>query len=61
MKVLWGTKRGNEAWQEDIITTDENRIPAARRWAVLNGFTNLRIVDMGDEPSFPDFAGTINK
>ena len=58
MLVLWGTKQGAESWQEDIITTNPALIDDARRWALANGFRNLRVVDMADGTT-PDFAGTV--
>jgi hypothetical protein len=57
MKILWGTKSGAEPWQEDIITTDESRIPAAMEWAKKEGFINLRVAEVSGPP---DFAGTVN-
>ena len=59
MRILWGTAPGKESWAEDIITTNEDRIEDAKKWACKNGFTNLRISELIDgEP--PDFIGTIN-
>jgi hypothetical protein len=52
MKVLWGTKPGAEFWQEDILTTKEDRFQAATAWAREKGFTNIRISDDDDPPDF---------
>lgn len=60
MKVLYATKIGDEDWQEQIITTDEKRIPAARVWAQANGFDRFRVAVFSDEPEMPDFAATAN-
>ena len=59
MKVLWGTRKGAEDWQEELITEDESRIPAAREWALANGFDRLRISEFV-EGEKPDFIKAIN-
>ena len=59
MKMLWAVKTGNEDWEEEIITTDEERIPAAKQWATENGFDRFRIADYRDGEK-PDFAKTLN-
>lgn len=46
MKILWGIKRGNAFWQEEIITTNEARIEEAITWAKNNDFVNLRISEL---------------
>jgi len=60
MKVLWATKKGDEDWKEQLITEHAERIPAARKWAVANGYDRLRVVELADEPEKPDFAKCIN-
>lgn len=54
MKMLWAVKKGDEDWQEQIITTDEARIPAAKEWAKQNGFDRFRVSEYqdGDVPDF---------
>ena len=54
MKVLWGTRRGNEEWQEELITEIESNIPAAQEWAKIAGFDRLRVaeIDIGIPPDF---------
>lgn len=57
--ILWGVKVGDEDWQEQIITTDENQIEAAKEWASNNGFDRFRVakIDLGVKP---DFVSTLN-
>ena len=54
--VLWGTKKGDPAWAEQMIvdTKDKNKLKAATEWAKKNGFVNLRVLglDMSTEPDF---------
>jgi hypothetical protein len=52
--ILYATRKGNESWQEEIITTDEKRIPAARAWAEANGFDRIRVarIDLRVPPNF---------
>jgi hypothetical protein len=59
MLVLWATKKGDEDWQEQLITEQEDKIEQAARWAKENGFDRLRIsnVNLSERP---DFAGTVN-
>lgn len=57
MKILWATKKGNEDWQEELITEDETRIEAAKKWAEANGFDRFRISEYKGEK--PDFTKTI--
>jgi hypothetical protein len=57
-RILMGTRKGDEDWQEQIITTDETRFAAARRWALDNGFDRIRVADI-DLDTPPDFAGTV--
>jgi hypothetical protein len=57
--ILWAVKVGDEDWQEQIITTDENQIEAAKEWASNNGFDRFRVakIDLGVKP---DFVSTLN-
>jgi hypothetical protein len=59
-KVLWATRIGNEDWQEEIITTDETKIPDAKKWAMANGFDRFR-VQVIDQDEVPDFTKVLNK
>lgn len=59
MKMLWATKKGDAAWQEVIITTRGDSIPAARAWARANGFDRFRVAEFYDGEK-PDFAGAVN-
>lgn len=58
--VLWGTKKGNESWQEEIITVtfDTEHLNKAKQWAEDNGFVNLR-TSIFDITYPPDFVSTI--
>lgn len=56
-KMLWAVKIGDEDWQEQIITTDEKRIPDARKWAEQNGFNRFRVSDVPQ--GAPDFRKTV--
>lgn len=59
IKILWGVKIGDEAWKEQILTTNAGQIEAAKKWAAKNGFHLFRVST--DDGSPPDFAGTIAK
>lgn len=56
-KVLWATKIGAEDWEETLITEVAERIPAAKAWALANGFDRLRVAEIDDAP--PDFAACV--
>lgn len=56
MKILWGTKVGAANWEEEIITENEELIPAARAWAEKHGYNRLRVAEMSDKPEMPNFA-----
>jgi hypothetical protein len=58
-KVLWGTKNGAPSWAEEIITDKLERIEAAKKWAIANGFINLRLAEI-DISKKPDFKKCIN-
>jgi len=59
-RILYGIRIGEEDYQEEILTTNEEKIEDARKWAKANGFDRFRIaeIDLGKKP---DFIGTINK
>ena len=59
MKILFAVKKGNEDWQEELITEQEDRIKEARAWAEQNGFDRFRIADI-DLTQKPDFSKVIN-
>ena len=58
-RALFAVRRGAPDWQEELITEVAARIPAARAWALANGFDRLREVEV-DDTTPPDFAGTVN-
>ena len=59
--TLWAIRRGDEAWQEELIasTADKARLAAAREWAEKNGFDRFRVSRFTG--AAPDFARTVNK
>ena len=59
MKILWGTKKGDPEYMEQLITEDETRIEDAKRWAARNGFDRLRVANI-DLSAPPDFTETLN-
>ncbi len=58
MKILFAVKKGDEDWQEQLITEVEEQIEAAKTWAVGQGFDRFRVAEISDDP--PDFASTVN-
>lgn len=59
MKVLFAVRKGDEDWQEQLITEQPDKIQAASEWAKQNGFDRLRIAEI-DLGTAPDFTKTIN-
>lgn len=57
-KILWAVAKGDPAWAEQVITEHAERIPEASKWAIENGFYNLRVAIIDDEK--PDFTKCIN-
>ena len=55
--VLWAVKKGAPDWEEVLITTKKERIPAAKKWAEENGFDRFRVSEIDD--GMPDFIGAI--
>ena len=60
MKVLFGVRKGNESWQEEVISEHEDRFDAAKKWATENGFDRLRIADI-DLTTPPDFTKSVRR
>lgn len=54
--VLWGTKKGDPSYAEQILTEtkDKEHLARAKKWAVDNDFTGLRVLvhKEGDKPDF---------
>ena len=50
--TLWGTARGNEDWQEDILLSDATpeMIATVTPLALRDGFRNLRTTPNDDAP-----------
>lgn len=59
MKVLFAVKKGDEDWQEQLITEQEERIESAKAWADSNGFDRFRVAEIADGP--PDFVKIFNR
>ena len=57
-RILYGTRKGAPAWQEEIITNQEKRFDQARAWAKRNGFDRFRVADI-DLTVAPDFTKAI--
>lgn len=57
--ILYGIRRGEEDWQEELLTTDATRIDAATTWAKANGFDRFRVATI-DLSVPPDWAKTVN-
>jgi len=56
--VLYGTRKGAEEWQEEIISTNPAAFDKAKAWAIEQGFDRLRIGAI-DLSTPPDFAKTV--
>ncbi len=59
-KVLWGTRKGAEEWQEELITDNPEHLESARAWAIANGFDRLR-VSVFNPHDKPDFTKVLAK
>jgi hypothetical protein len=57
-KILYGVKKENPDYMEEIITTHSDRIEAAKIWAANNGFNRFRVAEI-DLSIKPDFIKTI--
>jgi len=53
-KILYGTREGQPAWKEEIITENEKYFHQAKTWAKRNGFDRFRvaIIDLRETPDF---------
>ena len=59
-RCLWATRKGAPDWQEELITEQADKIPAASEWAKANGFDRLRVSTF-DGKTLPDFTQTLNR
>lgn len=52
--ILWGVRDGNEAWQEEILSTNPARFEEIKALAAQDGFGKFRIgtVDLSTTPDF---------
>ena len=41
--ILWGIKKGDPDWMQEIITNDKRNFEKARAWAKRNGFDRFRV------------------
>jgi glycosyltransferase A (GT-A) superfamily protein (DUF2064 family) len=60
MKVLYAIRKDEPEYMEEIITTNEDVIVPATKWAQDNGFDRLRIAEYSDIPEKPDFTKVLN-
>ena len=59
VSVLWAVKIGEKDAYEELITDKKDKIEAAKRWAIQNGYHKFRIAKYeGNE--LPNFAGTVH-
>lgn len=54
-RALFAVRQGEPDWAEQLITEVAERIPAARAWALANGFDRLREIEV-DDTTPPDFT-----
>lgn len=53
MRVLFAVRKGNEEWQEELITeraADADVLRDATEWAKTQGFHRFRTVEFSDQP-----------
>lgn len=58
-RCLWGTKKCEPDYMEQLITEQADKITAAVEWAKANGFDRLRVSEF--DGSVPDFTNTFAK
>jgi hypothetical protein len=60
--VLWGHRKGDPDWAEDVITVgDGSRFEEAKKWAIDQGFERFRVTDADGINPWLDPAGMVNK
>jgi len=55
--TVWGTKIGDEEWQEQLLTetTDLAHVEKCKVWAKANGFDRIRVsIFNWEQPNFTD-------
>lgn len=57
---LWGTRNGDEDWQEQLLSTNPDRFEEIKKLATKDGFGRFRVVQL-DLRVKPDFRKTINR
>lgn len=58
--ILWGHRKGDPDWAEEVITTKAENHAAAKKWAKENGFDRFRVSRL-DLSKPPDFGKTIRR
>ena len=56
--ILWGIKKGDPDWMQEIITNDKRNFEKAKAWAKRNGFDRFRVAEI-DTSKAPDFTNTL--
>jgi hypothetical protein len=59
-RVLYGRKKGEPDYNEQVICTKPDKFEEAKKWAMANGYVKFRIASI-NVAAKPDFAGAINK
>ena len=58
--ILWGIKKGDPDWMQEIITNDKRNFEKATAWAKRNGFDRFRIAEI-DTSKAPDITNTLQR
>lgn len=58
--VLYGTRDGDEDWQEELLSTKPDRFEAVKKIARTHGFRRFRIATI-DLSVAPDFRRILNQ
>jgi len=56
--ILWGIKKGDPNWMQEIITNDKRNFERAKAWAKRNGFDRFRVAEI-DTSKEPNFTNTL--
>jgi len=59
-QILYGTKKGEPDYMEDVISTKPENFEKAIEWAKRNRYDRLRIAEI-DLSIKPNFINTINR
>lgn len=59
-RVLYGVRKGNEDWQEELLTVRPDRFESAKEWAIKQGFDPAKFREAEiDLSKPPDFSKTV--